>query len=57
MTFVKCQSLNFYIKFSVGLTCDIVIKLCFLDEKAMEGKILFTILVFKAMKASVISVQ
>ena len=57
MTFVKCQSLNFYIKFSVGLTCDIVIKLCFLDEKAMEGKILFTILVFQAMKASVISVQ
>ena len=38
MTFVKCQSLNSYIKLSIGLICDIVIKMCFLDEKAVEGK-------------------
>ena len=29
MTFVKYQNLNFYIKFSIDLICDIVIKMWF----------------------------
>ena len=57
MTFVKYQNLNFYIKFSIDLICDIVIKMWFFfDEKAVEGKILSTILVCQAMKTSVSSV-
>ena len=57
MTFVKYQNLNFYIKFSIDLICDIVIKMwVFFDEKAVEGKILSTILVCQAMKTSVSSV-
>lgn len=45
------MSLAFYIKFSIGVICEIVIRMCFLDEKAVVGKMLSTTLVSQAKKA------